>query len=74
MFLRLKLLKFLFRVLKFLDTTSNEYSIIFTLNTTHALKLVAETFQYNTKLIDPKMGALEDLASLCYFDFIDSIR
>lgn len=38
---------FLFRILQHFNTTSNEYSVIFTSGATEALKTVAESFEFS---------------------------
>lgn len=51
------------RVLKFFDISSDDYSVVFTSNTTQALKLVAESFKYGNNMGEAKMAKLEDSTS-----------
>lgn len=53
-----------FRTLKLFNTSTEDYRMIFTHNTTHSLKLIAESFQYANAQSKPRMCNLEDLASL----------
>ncbi|KAI6191353.1 Molybdenum cofactor sulfurase [Aphelenchoides bicaudatus] len=51
------------KILKFLHTSSEDYCVVFTHNTTHSLKIVAESFQYNSASLNTVMGTLADLAN-----------